>query len=69
MDKIMTKITRGTMRTLTILGYVALGLVAASLIVWTLSDFTITSRSDVETYNEIKEQAIEDYMTRDSVEK
>lgn len=65
----MTKITRGTMRTLTILGYVALGLVAASLIVWTLSDFTITSRSDVETYNEIKEQAIEDYMTRDSVEK
>lgn len=62
MNKIMSKITEGTIRVLTVSGYVALGLVVASILIWAMSDLTITNKSDVESYNQLKERAVEKYM-------
>jgi hypothetical protein len=60
--QIMTKITEGTIRVLTIAGYVALGILVALALVYIFTDLTIADKSEVDSYNKIKDQAIEQYI-------
>jgi hypothetical protein len=62
LKKIMSKITETSIRVLTIAGYVSLGIVIASILIYLMSDLTITNKSEVDQYDQIKDRAINEMM-------
>lgn len=62
LKQFMSKITDGTIKVLTVAGYVALGIVIAAILVYLLSDLTIADQSEVDHYNQIKDKAINEML-------